>query len=35
MNKISELSSVLVAKYGLSQKEADAFVVSMRVRVLM
>lgn len=29
MNKISELSSVLVAKYGLSQKEADAFVVQM------
>lgn len=29
MNKISELSSVLVAKYGLSQKEADAFVEQM------
>lgn len=29
MNKISELSSVLVAKYGLSQKESDAFVVQM------
>jgi nucleoid DNA-binding protein len=29
MNKISELSSVLVAKYGLSLKEADAFVVQM------
>lgn len=29
MNKISELSSVLVAKYGLSQREADAFVVQM------
>lgn len=29
MNKISELASILVTKYGLSQKDAEIFVTSM------
>ena len=29
MNKISDLASVLVTKYGLTQKEAELFVTNM------